>query len=383
MTLHLWAAPVQQFVQSLPSAVPGCTVVSHHPVGPSGNVEVVYTIPASPGIAALKKITLFTAAHRQLFTLVFCGELEGFDGVNELAQHMLNSFRPFEPEPFRRRLSTGGESTGASPLSLATPVQTATPVRESVPVPPPAPVGEETPADPAAVRWRAHTHAGVGAAVRFQLPAQWVKPSQGGSSRNPTVEYVCAATERTYKSFKLVTVDLSRATVDVSDAAAEFTALFRQQVVRSGTGDVRPCCFALCPSPRVLCVCAVWLRVHGPPGFTRPSPPLRPGCWRSVAFGRRSTQIAQCQRHCSRCNPRWAVARGSWPPLSASTRFRRARSCSASWPRSQRQRRRVRSCMRVCVCGVPLPLCHLANVRQVFKSYEPLAREVFQSLTCA
>ena len=74
--------------------------------------------------------------------------------------------------------------------------------------------------------------------MRFTVPSTWTKvPSASKAARNPAVEYTCPRAERTYKHFKLLTVDLSAATVPLPQAIEEFVQHYRLQIAKSSASQ--------------------------------------------------------------------------------------------------------------------------------------------------
>lgn len=271
-----------QLVKSLPTVVPGSVVVSQRVLVPSGDYEVIYDVPGSGKLAALRKITQITTAFNQVFTIVFCAEQLGFDSCIDVAKLMLSSFQTYEPENLRR-LSSVSESGVGSPSVASTPPDRATvtvkftsraepqprqaarddvmakqvsqvtvrseakddvSASSSVRTSDSASKRTETPVDVTAIQWKQDSNHPSG--IRFSVPSKWSRLPSNKSARNPAVEYVCGRHETAFKSFKLLTVDLSAATISVSEAIQEFTEHYRQQILRQSQAQARGClCFVL------------------------------------------------------------------------------------------------------------------------------------------
>jgi hypothetical protein len=283
-----WFVVAWQLVKSLPTVVPGCVIISQRVLVPSGDYELIYDVPGSGKLAALRKITHITTAYNQVFTIVFCAEQLGFDSCTDVARLMLSSFQTFEPENLRR-LSSVSESGVASPSITSTPPDHSTAVTVKItnrPAPQPrqamgddgmakqvsqvtvrseakgdvsqssstqplegASKRTETPTDVTAIQWKQDGNHPSG--IRFSVPAKWSRLPSNKTARNPVVEYVCGRHETAFKSFKLLTVDLSAATISVPEAIQEFTEHYRQQILRQSQGQVGDTLISLVHCPVV------------------------------------------------------------------------------------------------------------------------------------
>ena len=252
-----------QLIASLPTAVPGSTLISHGPAEPTGNYEVIYALPSvGGGVGPLKKLTHVTTANQQVFSLVFCVEAAGFEAVQDVARHMMASFETFEP--YRDRVDSSTDSPGAinvlaaktrrsdgsvsvkphaAPVVAAAAEKPASQQRhvskraDAASAASPVPV--ETPIDVNAIIWSVDASHPSG--VRFSVPSSWAKTPVARAAKNPSVEYTCARHERSYKSFRLMTVDLSAATISVPQAVQEFGEHYRQQIARQAAVSSAVC----------------------------------------------------------------------------------------------------------------------------------------------
>jgi hypothetical protein len=112
---------LSQLMKSLPEVVPGSHLVSHGLTHSGSDYEIVYTVTnMARDLKPLKKLTLLTVANSRLFSLVFCGELDGFASVEDLGRFMLTSFETFVPdEPRRLSASSAGGRGEPKPTRTA------------------------------------------------------------------------------------------------------------------------------------------------------------------------------------------------------------------------------------------------------------------------
>lgn len=345
-------------MRSLPSAVPGSVLVSHRPILPRGDYEVVYTVPGQGKIPPLRKTTMVATAYNQVFTLVFCVETEDAASSDDLSKHMLESFQTFEPENLRR-MSSASDGAASNPESprldkprsssrghtsvLATVIVGDAPtkvkvertvvVKQSADATSVSTAGSqgkeskavETPTEVTTVSWKQDTTHPLG--VRFTVPSKWTRTPSNKTARNPSVEYVCGRLEATYKSFKLLTVDLSAATVPVPQAIREFTEHYRMQVDRPTQGQVRLYLFlVVCGSvPPIPIVYAI-------------VDSASQGCWKNGAqHPRWQTQPHQPKRIlriCSKYRWMWRAWSERQRLLSVLQSYPQLAPCLVSWQHS-------------------------------------------------